>query len=348
MSEQLIETKEQFQILIPESELQAIFTSPESLTPFIDEIERRAKSVAADVQTSDGRDTIRSMSRKVTRSKTYLDDLGKNLVAGLKELPKKIDATRKIMRDRLDALAEEVRAPLTAYESRIEGFKTQMLAIQQKPDLLVLAPSAEIASAIKEIEKIDPAFWEEFTEEATGVVAEAVKQLRRLHGLAQKREAEAAELERLRNLQAERERKDREEQIRKEAEEKANTAAEQKAAQKKAESERREAEARLAAERASRAAEEAQQRAKEAEARAAQQAEEAAQAERDRQAAERAQEESDRTAREKDRKNRKNVNTEAATDLEVILKDYPSKSAVSKLIVLAISKGEIRHVKIDY
>jgi hypothetical protein len=43
------------------------------------------------------------MAYKVARSKTALDDGGKKLVADLKQIPKKIDAERKRVRDPLDA-----------------------------------------------------------------------------------------------------------------------------------------------------------------------------------------------------------------------------------------------------
>jgi hypothetical protein len=50
-----------------------------------------------------GREAIASMEYKVARSKTALDDGGKKLVADLKQIPKKIDAERKRVRDPLDA-----------------------------------------------------------------------------------------------------------------------------------------------------------------------------------------------------------------------------------------------------
>ncbi|EMJ9777271.1 cell envelope biogenesis protein TolA [Morganella morganii] len=62
------------------------------------------------------RDAIKSLAYKVTQSKTYIDKAGKAVVDELKELPKKVDASRKQCRDELNALSEEIRKPVTAWE----------------------------------------------------------------------------------------------------------------------------------------------------------------------------------------------------------------------------------------
>jgi flagellar motility protein MotE (MotC chaperone) len=60
------------------------------------------------------------MAHKVARSKTYIDNAGKDLVAELKALPKQIDESRRVVRERLDALKDEVRRPLTEWEAEQE------------------------------------------------------------------------------------------------------------------------------------------------------------------------------------------------------------------------------------
>ncbi|MFN7073813.1 hypothetical protein ACK4QV_19760, partial [Proteus mirabilis] len=55
---------------------------------------------------------------KVAQTKTYIDKEGKAVVDKLKELPKKVDASRKIFRDELDALSTEIRKPLTEWEAQ--------------------------------------------------------------------------------------------------------------------------------------------------------------------------------------------------------------------------------------
>jgi chromosome condensin MukBEF complex kleisin-like MukF subunit len=69
------------------------------------------------------------MAHKVARSKTYIDNAGKDLVTELKALPKQIDESRRIVRERLDALKDEVRRPLTEWEQAEESRKN---ALQQR------------------------------------------------------------------------------------------------------------------------------------------------------------------------------------------------------------------------
>lgn len=80
-------------------------------------VEREVRNVVHDISTSNGRKEIASLAYKVSKSKTILDGLGKSLVSEWKEKAKVVDADRKKMRDRLDALRDEVRQPLTDYEA---------------------------------------------------------------------------------------------------------------------------------------------------------------------------------------------------------------------------------------
>lgn len=94
----------------------AALFAPGGLDAIIDRIRHEARALVGDLGTAAGRDAIASNAAKVARAKTYLDGLGKDYVSVLKELPKKVDAERRRMRDALDALKDEVRAPLTAWE----------------------------------------------------------------------------------------------------------------------------------------------------------------------------------------------------------------------------------------
>lgn len=112
-------------IVVEPTNITTVFTAEKGLDPYLARIEQEAKSFIPDTTTAKGRDQIRSMAAKVASSKTYLDGLGKELVADLKELPKKIDSERKRMRDFLDALRDEVRQPLTDYEMEQERIKAE-------------------------------------------------------------------------------------------------------------------------------------------------------------------------------------------------------------------------------
>ncbi|MEH3356450.1 hypothetical protein POV16_21765 [Enterobacter kobei] len=112
-------------VVIEKSNAMAVFTSKEQLDPIIEAIEKEARSLVPDVSTKKGRDAIASMAHKVARSKTYIDNAGKDLVAELKALPKQIDESRRLVRERLDLLKDEVRRPLTEWEAEQERIKAE-------------------------------------------------------------------------------------------------------------------------------------------------------------------------------------------------------------------------------
>ncbi|WP_320738764.1 hypothetical protein [Enterobacter roggenkampii] len=112
-------------VVIEKQNAMAVFTTKDQLDPIIEAIEKEARSLVPDVSTRKGRDAIASMAHKVARSKTYIDNAGKDLVAELKALPKQIDESRRIVRERLDALKDEVRKPLTEWEAEQERIKAE-------------------------------------------------------------------------------------------------------------------------------------------------------------------------------------------------------------------------------
>lgn len=133
-------------VVIEKSSAMAVFTNNEQLDPIIEKIEKEARSLVPDVSTKKGRDAIASMAHKVARSKTYIDNAGKDLVAELKALPKQIDESRRIVRERLDALKDEVRRPLTEWEAEQERIKAEEAAkIKAEEDRKKFESDHEIA-----------------------------------------------------------------------------------------------------------------------------------------------------------------------------------------------------------
>ncbi|WP_370612851.1 hypothetical protein [Citrobacter portucalensis] len=133
-------------VVIEKSSAMAVFTNNEQLDPIIEKIEKEARSLVPDVSTKKGRDAIASMAHKVARSKTYIDNAGKDLVAELKALPKQIDESRRIARERLDALKDEVRRPLTEWKEEQERIKAEEAAkIKAEEDRKKFESDHEIA-----------------------------------------------------------------------------------------------------------------------------------------------------------------------------------------------------------
>lgn len=348
-----------------------VYSKPGGLDPWLEKIRAEVTGHVPDLKTKKGRDAIASLAFKVRKVKTALDGIGKEQVDRLKEIPKKIDAERKRMRDVLDALADEVRAPLDQWEQAEEarqqrhqqGIEWFRLRADENRDL----DADELRTTITDVQAraVDET-WEEFEPEAHRVKARALESLQQALAAREKYDAEQAELARLRAEAAAREQKDREERIAREAAEKAQREADERAQGERDAAARREAEAREAAEKARLAAELADQRriaaeqqakldraaaaerervaAEQAEKDRAQAAEQAAAAERQRIADEQAAEAAEARSREADKAHKGKVNR-AALDA-FVAGGMPEDCA--RLAVTLIAKGLIPNIRITY
>jgi hypothetical protein len=186
-----------------------------------------------DATTEAGRKEIKSLAYKIARSKTALDGLGKEHVAELKRMADVIDADRRIIKDRLDALQEEVRKPVTDWEDaekrRVEQHENALSAVRAAAVIGPAVTSAEIAERAQLVMTIAKRDWQEFANQGEQAIKETTEALHTAMTAAVKREDEAAELARLRAEAAAREQKDREEQIAREAAAKATAEAEARA-----------------------------------------------------------------------------------------------------------------------
>ena len=104
-----------------------VFTAPDEIEAILLKVEQEVGSFVPDVSTKKGRDAIGSLGLKIAKTKTYLDGLGKDLVDEYKEIPKKIDANRKTVRDRLDALKAKTLKPREEWEAEQESIRLAKL-----------------------------------------------------------------------------------------------------------------------------------------------------------------------------------------------------------------------------
>lgn len=347
-----------------------VFQAPNGLEPYLQKIRDEIDAFVPDVSSRKGREAIASIAYKVARSKTALDNVGKELVADLKEIPKKIDAERKRMRDTLDAWQEEVRRPLNdwqaAEDARVDRHQARIQQLRDLVDVETLfAEGIRFKISNAEAVVIDEGF-EEFEAEAHQVKAKTLEFLRASLARQEKYEAEQAELERLRAETAAREQKEREERIAREAEERARREAEQKAQaereavlrreqEAKAASERRELELKLQAERAERARVQAEADRVATEQRMEQERQAAAR--REEEAAEQARQEERRRAdaaaaeilrqqeaRERDQAHKTKVMGEAKT----ALMSLNITEELARAIVLKIARREVPNITINF
>ncbi|MDS0274513.1 hypothetical protein NLX98_20800 [Klebsiella quasipneumoniae] len=250
-------------VVIEKKNAMAVFTNNDQLDPLIEAIEKEARSLVPDVTTKKGRDAIASMAHKVARSKTYIDNAGKDLVAELKALPKQIDESRRVVRERLDALKDEVRRPLTEWEAEQERIKAEEAMNALHVEALVMNEEfdRQLAARIESDHEMALLMNDAFDREQAEKKAEAERlriareeEIKRLAEEKAKREAAeqaqreidaAAAREREAILAKERaEREQREAAERAEREKQAAIEAERRKAQEEADRIRREAEQR--------------------------------------------------------------------------------------------------------
>lgn len=262
-----IRIEEDYSVTVTHKEnLLSFFRNSANLDGLYNVVESKARALVADVTTKEGVAQIKSTARQIASIKKRVDDIGKDVVAELKDLPKQIDANRKKWREDMEALQDEIRKPVTEIENR----QAEIEEIRATHGKLVLSGSEEIKAAIEALDKIELTGdkWKESLEDATAAVIAEKNALEVMLKAALKKEAEARELEELRKKQEEAERIIREQKIREEAERKAREEAEARTAAEKARLEREKQEAERKAAEAERAAREALER--EAEARKAQ------------------------------------------------------------------------------
>ena len=308
-------------VVIEQATALDLFTEPEKVKQMLEHIkslaEEERKELDSDLSLSKNRKAFASLAYKVTQTKTAIDKAGKLVVNDLKELPKKVDAARKLFRDELDLLSDGIRKPLTEWEEQ-EKAREEAEALKKQIEV-----DHEEALQMNELFDLRKA------EEERKRIAREEEMKRQA--------AEQARLEAERKAQQEIEAAARREREAKEASERAER-------EKQEAIQRAEKAAKEAKEKAERDAKEAQERAErekqlaiEAERKKAQEAEQARLAEVER----KRQEEAKRQA---DKEHQKAINNQAMQDL--IDAGIPEECA--KNCIIAIAKNLVSNVKIHY
>ncbi|MEQ5217544.1 cell envelope biogenesis protein TolA [Morganella morganii] len=298
-----------------------LFTAPDKVQVLLSGIREKARVEQAQLDTdlskAKNRDAIKSLAYKVTQSKTYIDKAGKAVVDELKELPKKVDASRKQCRDELDALSEEIRQPVTAWEdaekARVAAEELVKQIERDHEEALQMNELHDLRKAEEERKRI---------EHENEIKRQAAEQARIEAEQKAQRDREAVE------LKAKQEREAAELKARQEVEAAAKRERQAREAQERAEREKQEAIAKAEREKLA---------AVEAERRKAEEAERVRLAEIERQKQE-------ELKRQADTAHRAKVNNQAMQDL--IAAGIPEDCA--KACIVAIAKGSVSSVKINY
>lgn len=349
MKDDVIEDTGTDLITIPhKTDVPALFAKEGGIAALVARIEKEARAVVIDHSTAKGRKEVKSLAAKVSRSKTLIDEVGAEQNAERLALNKEVNALRNLAKERLDALRDEIKAPVEAWEAKeAERVRLHLLAMDAFDQARVdaHADSSTIQGVIDSIEATEIGeAWEEYEADARAAKAAALVKFSADLGIAKAREAQAAELEQLRAAAAKREQEDAERAAKEEAERAQKERAEREA-QEKAEAEQRVKEA------ASRAAKEAEEKAarelaeaKEAHAKQIAESkareEAAAQAERDRAAAEKRRADEAQAALAADKKHRQKVRAEIVSAITEL------KPANWEELVDAMIWGKIPHTKV--
>ncbi|MFO4143621.1 hypothetical protein [Enterobacter kobei] len=314
------------------------------LDKFLEQI-REGVNEVPDLSTAKGRARIASLAAQVSRSKTAVEKPGRDYLKRLKEQPKVVEAELRRFVTECDQLRDEVRRPLTEWEdaekSRAEALQQRLVDLRALADVIDTAgnylPSADIQARIQEAKSVAlDESWQERTSEAGVAKDSTIQQLEASLVVAQKREHEAAELERLRKEAEEKARLEREETIRREAAEQAKRDAEAKAQAEIDAAARREASEKERAE-------EAERQRIETEKRATREKEEAVAAERRRQEEEQKRIADEEARRAADKEHRRTVNRQVIADL--VKQGIPIEWAEKCLVSFASGKVSGQTIK---
>ena len=175
-----------------------VYASPHSVDAIIEEVERQARQAATGLtaDTRAGRAELASLAHRVARTKTALDDLGKDLVAEWKAKSAAVDAQRRRIREALDTLKGTVRAPLTQWELDEEARQVRIAHVLGRLRALAMpstAPSEAIAAKLADARTMGLDGLEERHHEGVALRAEIVDQLQLAYAVAVERERLEAE-----------------------------------------------------------------------------------------------------------------------------------------------------------
>lgn len=240
-----------------------IFKDAPKLEAIYSRIEKMALGLVADVTTKEGISQIKTCARQIASVKIKVDDAGKKVKAELNKLPDLIDENRRKFREKMEALQEKIRRPVTEIEERekeIEDIKAMHLAVAMSGSAIIKQQLEKVKAIELTAEK-----WKESLAKAEKAVAGEISAINLMIGEAEKREEEARELEELRKKKEEAERIIREQKIKEEAERRAKAEAEARAASEKARAEAEKARLEQEKAEAERRADEAEKARKEAE-----------------------------------------------------------------------------------
>lgn len=246
-----MQTSEPGTFLTAVDDLAGALQSEDKLDALLSRVEAQARKLVPDLSTEASRGIIRSNAYEVAKSKTAMEKAALALTEDWRSRTKAVNGMRAVAAARLEALKDEVRAPLTKWEAeekaRIERLEAALAAIASNPTLTATAAALAAEMARVEAIVVDES-WQEYEDGARRIKADTLATLTDLLAEKERHETQIAELEALRAEKAARDAADR-------VEAEAKAAEERRIARERAEAERQAQAAREREEAAARAAE---------------------------------------------------------------------------------------------
>ena len=147
------------------------------------------------------------MAHKVSKSKAELVRLANATTEEWRKSTRAVVAERTELERRMDELKDRVRQPLTDYEAaereRVAGHEAALASITENPSAAREESSVELAARLAVLRSWPARDWQEFHQRAAETLEAEIERAERRHEIAVKREADAAELARLRAQAAE-------------------------------------------------------------------------------------------------------------------------------------------------
>lgn len=357
-----METKET-QITLSNVTTVATF-EPNKVSDLLKQIRESALSEVFDCDTAKGRAECKSHAHKVSKSKVHLVNLAKDSVAEAQAIVKGVTKERMRIEHDLDELRDEVKKPAVDWEqkeqARKDGHRAAILDIKSFGGLGNLSDTdiESVEWSIKKLEEVDVSKLEEFEEEGSRALSEAVADLNRRKDQFKQAAELAAELQRLKQVEADA----KAAEVKRLAEEQARK---DEAARVEAEKANAVRVKELAEEADKRREEEEEDRRKAEDKRIEQAKADAAKAERERIEKEQAEtahkqkviadaleakrvaDELKEAKRKADETHRKQVRTEARQDMDSATKGCPPEKLIT-ILGNAIERGEVRHMTLNF
>lgn len=199
--------------LPPSAEIMPLFTVEGGTEKLLEKIEKIVATFVPDVSTAKGRDAIKAMAFKVTKSKTALTAMADEAKSDAAAIVKAVRVETRRIEARLDTLRDNTRQPFTDWEAADATRKDRLQALSDTLAICDVDQSNTLEEISAEIARIDAIevneAWDEYAKKGQLAKDASLASLGNMHASAELRIQQEAELAELRAREAARDERDR-------------------------------------------------------------------------------------------------------------------------------------------